>query len=229
MATFSEIVDDVAQQAGYSNISVVASHVNRAVKAFTPIHHFSDLVEDTFNQKSCDARSKIVLPNDYRTMQAVRVDNRIMVPMKKPGLGQQVHEGTHYYYETGIYLAIRGHIAQKVDIAYYRVTPSFLYFPVEKRLLRTSQNEHDSLYEFRHPDSDEWLPLNRRDENHMASYNRHVNWLIEAYEAQLLNGALSNAYNAKGNIEVGGRLFQQFRLDVAEIKAAHMHSYQGEN
>lgn len=221
--TFSEIVDEVAKTAGLnSNIPAVVGYVNRAIKVLTPIRHFSDMVELQHRVPSFTKKLVLDLPQNHRVTRAIRVDNRTFAKRKLPGLVQAVTTDTsHYYYESGTKLVIVGAIRSHVDIAYYRVTPAFKYYPQEYRMLRSSEKEGESMYEYREPETNEWLALNLHDPAHESSYLRHTNWITKGYSEVLTNGALSHAYNSKGETERGSRLFQLFTQDVRDIRKSH--------
>jgi len=234
--TFSETVDIVAAQSGYqSNISFVATAVNRALKLASPHRHYSMLQEKRYainNPRGKRLKEhSLDLPFDFRIMLAVRADNRLSIAKKNPGLGQLISDQQHspiFYYLAGDTLHVRAPIIKCLDIAYYKVLPNFLYYSVEKRLLRSAQSEIDALFEYRYPDTDDWVAYNSDDARHLKSYNRHVNWLLRDYNDVIITGALSNTYNAKGNIEVGGRLFQQFQQSIRDIKSLYDETREGE-
>lgn len=229
--TFSEIVDGVANTSGLkTNIPSVVFMVNRALKQLTPIKHFSDLIEYRSTVQRFTNKLILDLPQNHRVTRAIRVDNRTFAKRKPPGLAQAVTtNASHYYYESGEKLVIVGAIRQHVDIAYYRVTPSMKYYPLEYRLIRAAVLEGDDLFEYRVPQTAEWLPLNLNNPEHAKAYARHTNWLTKGYAETIFNGALSHAYNSKGATERGSRLYQLFSADVKEIKKAHQDIVVGEH
>ena len=233
--TFSEIVDIVATQSGYqSNISLITTAVNRAIKQCTPHKHYEQLKEKQYKVENKRGFGKNLehcfeLPQDHRIPLAVRVDNHRIIKLRNPGLGQLYQPEPLFYYLAGNKLFVRSYIASHLDLAYYSVVKNFLYYPLEKRLLRTTcRDEDEALFDYRVPQTDEWINYNPVDPRHNKSYQRHVNWLTKDYSEVLILGALSSAYNSKGAIETGGRLFTEFRNEIKEIKKAYELTRQGE-
>lgn len=225
MSTFSEIVDEVAKSTGMQpNLPLVVGFVNRAIKALTPMYHYSDLVEwrTELNHRTSGGSHSLMLPTNHRTTRTVRLDQYRFAVRKLPGLSQAVTvDAASYYYEAGLRLHIKGKANRFIDVAYYRVTPKMRYFAPEYRLLRSNQVEDDSHYEFRPQQTNEWTALDLNNPLHVTSYDRHTSWITRGYGDVLTTGALSHAFNHKGEAERGSRLFQIFRSDVAELKKAH--------
>lgn len=232
--TFSEIVDIVTVQSGYqSNISLVVTAVNRAIKLCMPYKHFSQLKEIRYQIENKRGFNKnlshcLPLPQDLRIPLSVRADNHRFIVKKNPGIGQVYQPNPIYYYLAGSDINIRCYIKSHVDMAYYAVVKDFLYYPPEKRLVKSTDIDAEFLFEYRHPQSDDWLPFNSLDPNQEKSYNRHINWLTKDYSEVLVTGALSSVLNAKGSIEAGGRLYQQFLEDVRDLKAVNSETRIGE-
>lgn len=223
MSTFSEIVDEVAQTAGLkTNLPQAANYVNRAMKLLTPIFHHSDLVEWQVPISRSDNKHIFELPLNHRTTRTVQLDNTFYAKRKPPGLVQAIKsDGKYFYYESGTKLVISGRVHRLINIAYYRVTPKLKYYPVEYRLLRSSLHELDGEYQYRAPETNDWYQVNTLADHHAKALERHTNWLTRGYSEVLTNGALSHAYNSKGETERGTRLFQIFANDVKMMKKAH--------
>lgn len=223
MPTFSEIVDSVAETAGIkNNIPAAVGYVNRAIKRLTPMHHYSDLVELRFPVERHARQHAFLLPTNHRTTRVVRIDGHKYAKRKLPGLVQAVTtDASHFYYEAGIHIHIAGPAHRYIDMAYYRVTPSLLYYHEEYRLMRAALQESNNPYEYRDAATNDWFPINLNLPAHAASYQRHTNWITNGYAETLTNGALSHAFNAKGETERGSRLFQLFNADVKELEKAH--------
>lgn len=233
MPTFSEIVDQVAIQSGYqSNLGLVAGFVNNAMHGLTPLKHHSQLREVTYYpEKSHKFKTShsFPIPEDLATIRAVRVDGRVFVSEKKPGLGQVLIEDHYFYYLIEDQLAVRGPISDRLELAYYKVLRNFLYYPREKRLLREATSEGQHRFEYRVPQTDEWIPYNRSAPDQRASYDRHMNWILDHHHSAVTNGALSSALNARGDIEAGGRLFQAFNQEKRLIMEQHTGNNHGES
>lgn len=218
--TFSEIVDAVAVQTGYiGQLRLVISFANNAINQLRPIRHFSSLREDYINNGH--AKLTVPMPQNYASMLSAQdLEGKKIYTHRRPGLGTLVNPTSHWFYESGDALVFNGY-SRGITIAYYVTSKHFVYYAPEYRLLRSTETEGEHLYDYRAPQTNDWLPLDYANPQYSELIKRHTNWIITQHADVVLTGALSGAYNAKGQLDNGARMFQLFASERTKIQAIH--------
>lgn len=221
MRTFSEIVDSLQRSGVGANadISISVNHVNAAVKELVGIRSEFDLVEQRLPIRINRGKYVHSVPFDFSQMRAVLYDGVTPSFNKKPGLVQ--HKGMNFWYQSGTNLVFAGLIRSHVDLAYYRITPTYRYYPEDKRSVRTSVNNPDMIYEYRGAPDSAWEGLNLNNQQHITAMLRHTNQFIREHAEFILIGAESYAANSIGQLDRGGRLATTFFDKKREIHAKY--------
>jgi hypothetical protein len=243
MRTFSEIVDTAIAT------SNMPSHLKYAISACNSIIHeiagvslndydldeYSLLVTDTpvFTRLGRDyghppAPKSIAtwtVPFDFKAVKAVHyggpIPNGEFVEKREPGRIQE--NSNKYWYQTGETIVLSGAYG-RVDISYYKISKTFVYIKVDKRLLASND---ETYYQIREnaDESNIWHRYNSDNVIHREIFNRHVNWVIKNHAHTVLEGLLARLYNTRGDLQRGGRHYQQYqaaRLLVTNSLNAHL-------
>lgn len=221
MATFSEIVDNVAQDTGEvspAKLPSVIRVVNNILRDFignSDEHQRAELLFEhptaRFNPPNAYEKVSIPLPSDYQKIEVIMTDLDQIVHKVKPGIESAMAKGKNRYYIADGQLHMSACFRHSVSISYFKVRRSFRYFPLPLRLIRTSEGfTHDSSYEYRYPATQDWVGYTPRNPDMEASYNRHVDWVCDLYGHVVELGAASSLHNRKGNAEVGRNLYNQY-------------------
>lgn len=230
MSTFSEIVDAVAQdtgRAGVAKLPSVIRAVNNTLRDFSG--NANELQRSEFSYAHPTARFtpptafekiKIKLPPNYERFEAIVTDLNQIVHEVKPGMESLISAGKNRYYIADGHVHISACFKQNINFSYFTVRRGFRYFPTPLRLIRTSQSyNHEVAYEYRMPQTPNWLPYNPTDDAMVESYARHVDWITDAYAEIVELGSASTLHNRAGNESIGARLFQQYNNQRATVIA----------
>lgn len=220
MRTFSEIVDaiiasnhlathDPAQASIYVQSAITEMNLDDRKSAW-------DTIELNFFLDELLPGNRITVPADYLRGMEVAYD-RVDIPIPQRKLGSVIPDSKRYWYQAERYMVFCGHIHHSVQVAYQRMSPQLQYFPEELRLLRSAANPN-LIFEWRPDTSAEWQPFNPENPLHMQSYYKHSSWAIERYATVILMGAKSFLLNDSGNLNEGGRAYNNFVTNLNRVK-----------
>jgi hypothetical protein len=227
MRTFSEIIDTalaVTNMPAYLKYAIsaansVISEISNVSLSEFDMAEYSMMISEVpiFSKKIYQYRrtqvpatiAKWTIPFDFKSIRAIHyggpIPNGEFVDKKMPGRIQE--NGAKYWYQTGDTIILSG-AHGRVDISYYRLSKAFIYVKPDKRLLASDDN---SFYKYR--DTSEtsiWIEFNNDNNIHREAYNRHVNWVIKDHAHTILEGLLARLYNSRGDLQRGGRHYQQY-------------------
>ena len=223
MRTFSEIIDIAIATTKLPNyLQYAISAANSIIQDLNTNHDSAfDLSEVRINVpieysqgyhgggvyglRARPAEQKILweTPSDFRSIQAIELDNTVFATNRKPGLVQR--DSSYYWYQSGETICIFG-VKHHADIAYYRMHKQFIYFPPDKRLLQSSDQYG---YQIRSHPTDQWR-VYQGTADEKTVYDRSVNWVVRDYGHDILDGLLSRLFNVSGNLDRGGRMHNTY-------------------
>lgn len=237
MRTFSEIVDTaiaITKQPFSLQLAIAAT--NAVVRDLsTNFNSDFDLLEHSIRLPRSRRAGAITqlrtaswrLPANFRAIRTVRYDGSYFPKCRKPGLIQK--SMLRYWYQSTGHIHFSG-VDHVVDIAYYKMLPSFVYAPEDLRLVRSDDGDSylvTSNLDTANPAARVEVSINFEDASHEALLERHANWVIRMYPEIILDGVLSRLYNGKGDTNRGGRFHQQYSLGkdvVRRASEAHLQS-----
>lgn len=228
MRTVSEIVD--ALLGGGLTASPTPTKalnaVNYAIKEIVGIRNDFDLREYRFEGRSVNGRINFPIPKDFSQMRFVQYDSDPNKPVynKPPGASRAHYR--NYWYQSGYSLVFSGNFMHYIDIAYYRVTPTYAYCEPNKRKLRTAKFNADCVYEYRDSiESDDWVPLDLTIPSHRTTFDKHANVFVREHAEVILMGAEAFLHNSVGQLDRGGRQATAFLGSLERVIRPKYRAY----